>query len=896
MKQLKLISTLILSAALVACGGSSDSPSKPDLCGELGFEGCNLGSSSAQASSSSSVPQGPSNNVVPFHEDFEAANALEFFSPSYKELDTVNSDDMNNSFYYSTSGLESGRMVVGDGKFTIGNARFTIGQTLVTEGTHLNPDAPPADYKVNTTTPGDVLVNPTTTTWGELDLSKNWKMSFCVVEWEHTGNSANNQLLQIMLDNNQSASGQSIHGDSRVKELNVGNFIPGKRVEINVPGDVLVGGTVIDGVVQNKGTASSFIQLRIPSAAVLTMDDLWIGYQSDTGTEPSADDCSAGARVPGWNIPLPPVIAIAPVLAAGNGQISVDWEVADRATSYNVAYNTANSTTGATVISGIKETEMVIPELTNNTQYFVFVQGVNDGGIGEFSPGASATPMAPLAAPAVPTNLMLEPDDQKIKVTWDSIAGAETYTIAYNLINDSEIDVSLIESIPAEPLSETISSTISGVVNGNIYYVFVKAVNAAGESDFTLAESATPMEPTGGAVNTIINETFETTKEAFFTAGYKALISDPSLPMYFVEGGGSGITLDEAAGIITIANGGRFTIGQVSDPAPADTTNTDTTIAGDLDLSQPYTVIIKVLSAPETGTFQVYVDNNTTGQGNSIHGNNSRIYSAAASSIADGSEIRLEVDGEDIPFVGTANSFIQLRTDSSIGTEGIVISEIRIESQSGAATEVWTAEALALVGSADIAPSGSVSVNEETTVTLTATGGNLSSSAHQLFFAHQKIEMSDFVFTARIASVTGATTGNGNSYRFGLMVMSDINPPLDYASLAGWADAGFYVNSAGTLAGSRGNMKPDGSRSRSDISGLAVGDYIRIEVYDDGANKRVRRLTSIDGITFSQANSTTDFKATIETDSWYVGFYGAPGENEVTVEFDHISIESYISE
>ncbi|HTF83253.1 MAG TPA: fibronectin type III domain-containing protein [Cellvibrio sp.] len=892
MKQLKLLSTLILSGALVACGGGSDSPSKPDLCDDLGFEGCNLGSSSAQSSSSSSTSsQGLSNNVVPFHEDFSAINALDFFSPGYKALDTVNPDDMNNAFYYSTSGLESGRMVVGDGKFTIGNARFTIGQTLVTEGTHLNPDAPPADYKVNTTTPGDVLVYPTTTTWGELDLSKNWKMSFCVVEWEHTGNSANNQLFQVMLDNNQSASGQSIHGDSRVKELNVANFTPGKRVEINVPGDVLVGGVSIDGVVENKGTATSFIQVRVPSAAVLTMADLWIGYQSDTSTEPSPDDCSAGTRVPGWNVPLPPVIATAPVLVAGNGQISVDWEAADRATEYTVAYNTVNSTTGATLISDITETETVITGLTNNTEYFVFVQGVNDGGSGEFSPGASATPVAPLVAPTTPTELTLEAGDQQLTATWNSVAGAETYTLAYNLVNDAVTGATLVEDIPADALSETISHTITGLSNGNSYYVFVKAMNAAGESDFTVAESAAPVAPAGGD---------QDYTWGFNPAAYQAI--DGFFAAEFTTGGNNEVSTSEevreADGLLIFLNSGTairyrgnddrwnfngrswaegdsVLVPAIGEAAP----ELRAYIGFPIDIGREVTLTVNYQQSSGGGVASGKIvligsDNTILAQQDALSGSDTISYTAP--------------DGHSLTHIKVVYS------REGAGGGGIHIGTVE-KTYAASTGDIWTAEALALVGTADIAPSGSVTVNEESAVTLTSTGGNLSSSAHQLYFAHQQIEMSDFVFTARVASVEGATVASSNSYRFGLMVMSDLDTQVDYANLAGWADVGFYFSGTTTLVGSRANMKPDGSRTRTDINGLAIGHYFRIEVYDDGVNKRVRRLTSTDGVTFIQANSTTDFKATSETDSWYVGFYGAPGENEITVEFDNISIEPYVA-
>src|SRR5690606_4932907 len=135
--------------------------------------------------------------------------------------------------------------------------------------------------------------------------------------------------------------------------------------------------------------------------------------------------------------------------------------------------------------------------------------------------------------------------------------------------------------------------------------------------------------------------------------------------------------------------------------------------------------------------------------------------------------------------------------------------------------------------------------------------------AHNFFYAYQQIDASDFAITARVVSITGESQ-SGNGYRFGMMVISNIDSVANYADLAGWADIGFY-NNAGVLTGSRANNKSsDSAQTRSNVS-LAVGNYIRIEAYDDGENKRVRRLTSEDGVTFTQANSTTDFKADSST-------------------------------
>jgi hypothetical protein len=73
---------------------------------------------------------------------------------------------------------------------------------------------------------------------------------------------------------------------------------------------------------------------------------------------------------------------------------------------------------------------------------------------------------------------------------------------------------------------------------------------------------------------------------------------------------------------------------------------------------------------------------------------------------------------------------------------------------------------------------------------------------------------------------------------------------------------------------------------------LAVGNYARLEIFDDGVNKRVRQHTSTDGVTFTQQNSTTNFQADDVDDSWYWGFYVASGVNAVTVTFDNIRVTS----
>lgn len=711
MKKISMISTALLSSALVACGGGSGGPDKVDLCSEVGATNCNQivvpssSSSTSSSSSSSSSVTPPLNNILPFTEKFAVDNALQLFTPTYKSLLEPGTEDLNPSFYYSTSGLDAGRIVARNGQLTIGNARMTLGQRMQTTGTHINPAALPADFKVNTTTEPTAANNPTTTTWGELDLSQPWKISFCVNEFEATGATASNQQFMVYVDNNQSNASLSLHGSkSLVKQLNVTNFVAGKRVEINIPGDVLVDGKSIDSVLDNVGTSTSFVQLRVPSAGIVTMSELWVGYQSDKSTEPAAATCAAAARVPGYGVaPAAADPTTAPTAVAGDSQLEVSWTELARATAYQVAYNTSNTPEGVTPVdvAGATTTTYAIKDLTNGTPYYVFYRGKNSANaFTAWSPSVTATPVAALVAPVAPQAPTLVAGDAQIEVSWTAVDGASTYQVAYSETNDPATATAF-----GDPVSTT-TATITGLTNGTNYFVFVKAQNTAGDSAYSVAADATPVAP---------------------------------LPT------------------------------------------------------------------------------------------------------------------------------------------------------------VWTAESLSLVGTSTTPPSGSVSVSTETAVTLTATGGDLGATNHHLFFAHQQIAKSDFVFTARIASVTGATGVSSNTYRFGLMVMSDIAPVTTYGDLGAWADIGFYVNPTAVLTGSRANSKTDTTRTRSDIAGLVVGNYVRIEVYDAGLLKRVRRLTSIDGVNFTQANSTTDFKANSDTDNWFIGLYAAPGTNNVTIEFDNISITDYVA-
>lgn len=765
MKKINIIRLSLLTAVLSACGGAGG-PSKPNVCSDLKLTHCDevtIPVASSSSSASSEAP--PVNAMLPLSENFAVSNATQFFNQAYKPLLNPNPQDPNNAFYYATSGLDAGRVVVADGKLTIGNARFTLGQRLQTTGTHIdpNPVTPIVDFKVGTTSDAAALNFPTSTTWGDLDLAHKWKISFCVPEAEALSGTTSNQQFMVYVDNNTSGSSFSIHGaKSLVKQLNVSAFVPGKRVEINVPGDILVGGKSIDSVLQNPGTTSSFIQLRVPSAGVVTMSQLWLGYQSDTSTEPSAASCTVGARVPNWNIALPPAVPVAPSFTPGNNQLTVSWPVAAGAVSYTLAWNTTNSPEGATLIEGVLGTSTTITGLQNGTTYYVFVKSVNTGGVSAYGPSAAGVPEAPAAAPATPTNLTLYGDSKRALVTWSPTEGAQSYALAVNTMNETST-ASVIGDITGT------YKRVNDLVNGTPYYFFVKAINAAGGSEYSAAKVITPL-----ASPYIYQANLHVSRDKFFgldSSGaapvpglaVQTVTADSEVPMHYIAGGGAGITVDETAGTIKLASGGRFTIGQYVEPGTVQTNTAASVVstAGRLDLSGHYKIYITVVSAADNaGVLQVYLDNNMTASGSSIHGAKSRLLSRAASTIADGEVIVLDVSGANR--LGSANSFIQLRTDSTIGVDGIVISDIHIE-QVEAPVEVPSSSMSSSAAASDIASSVASSNGASSVAASSAASSDVASSVAASSVASSNVASSVAVSSASSSDVASSVVASSAS-------------------------------------------------------------------------------------------------------------------------------------
>jgi hypothetical protein len=410
--------------------------------------------------------------------------------------------------------------------------------------------------------------------------------------------------------------------------------------------------------------------------------------------------------------------------------------------------------------------------------------------------GVLQLPLSPFVAPT------LAAGNEEIGVVANLMGNATGYDIGWSTTDDSatiggNVMAGTVADVGDPPVSR-VTGTITGLTNGTPYFVFVRAKNTAGDSNWGPSASATPVGDPPAA---------------------------PAVPT--VEAGPEQIRVDWVA----VDGAAAYDVGWsiTDDSATIDSADVIEDIVGT-------TTIISDLT-PATEYFVFVLAKNASG---------SSAYSSPGASAT--------------PTAPVAGS--------------------------------WTGAALDIVGTGGTAPSGSLDKNNVTQVTITATGGSVNSSSRRHFFAYLPVTANDFTITARVKSITvnGDLVSEGNSSRFGMLLTDNITPgAASYAESGSFGSIGFYYNGT-TLTGTRGQMKETDTQSRSNIAELEVGHWIRLEIFDDGVDKRIRQLMSTNGVDFTQLNSTVDFQADAGEDSWFWGFYAAPGANDLTIAFDNITI------
>ena len=177
-------------------------------------------------------------------------------------------------------------------------------------------------------------------------------------------------------------------------------------------------------------------------------------------------------------------------------QVTVTWDAAANATSYQVwSSTTDDSTTANQLATGVTNTTYADTTATPGTTCYYWVVAANDAGNSDFSsPSAAGVAQAATVAPAAATNLQASNNlTDDIHVTWDAATGTSTYQLWVSTTNDSST---------ATMYDCNFSNTYydyTAAAPGVTYYFWVVAANDAGTSDLSdpstagsLAQQAAP--------------------------------------------------------------------------------------------------------------------------------------------------------------------------------------------------------------------------------------------------------------------------------------------------------------------------------------------------------------------------------------------------------------------
>lgn len=178
---------------------------------------------------------------------------------------------------------------------------------------------------------------------------------------------------------------------------------------------------------------------------------------------------------------------------AGDGQIELSWTAPGNdggspITEYLISL--VSNKGQSTIDTNRTNTQHVLTDLSNDTEYTIKVAAVNSAGTGTYSASVLSTPSQEIEAtvPDVPSGITLTPGDATISVSWiapnnggSSITG---YTISYTDGNNVERTASLDAS--------KVNHTLTGLVNGTAYTIKVKARNSVGDGIYSVESKSSP--------------------------------------------------------------------------------------------------------------------------------------------------------------------------------------------------------------------------------------------------------------------------------------------------------------------------------------------------------------------------------------------------------------------
>ncbi len=165
---------------------------------------------------------------------------------------------------------------------------------------------------------------------------------------------------------------------------------------------------------------------------------------------------------------------------AGDGEVSISWTNAERASFYVIQSGTSSGVY-PTVLTRVGKSPYIDKNLTNGATRYYIVIAVNSVGSTNATEESVATP---LPAPGSFGTVTASTADRSVRLSWGSSTGADHYNVKRSL--NSSGPFTTIKERATSPFDDT------DLNNGTLYYYIVSAVSGSLTTDSSLV-SAIPM-------------------------------------------------------------------------------------------------------------------------------------------------------------------------------------------------------------------------------------------------------------------------------------------------------------------------------------------------------------------------------------------------------------------
>jgi hypothetical protein len=241
-------------------------------------------------------------------------------------------------------------------------------------------------------------------------------------------------------------------------------------------------GTIIDPVAAEKyGNDVSSLSAVITGLTNGVTYYVWIKAKNNAGTSGFSPIASGMPQ----EIDISEETPAVPVVSLGDGQITVTWIAIPGATAYEVWIAEENNLALAAKYGEDVSTSLftVLDNLSNGTTYYIWVRAKNNISISEFSPSVMGKPIADVAVP------VLMSGNGQLSVTWTEVDGADEYEVFIGTgVNPPQLATQIVTGAEV---------SITGLVNGTIYNVWVRGRNSTGSGAMRSPASAKPIGPMG---------------------------------------------------------------------------------------------------------------------------------------------------------------------------------------------------------------------------------------------------------------------------------------------------------------------------------------------------------------------------------------------------------------